>query len=68
MESSINNSGKKKVTKIEQRINISVKNKELFHAFIEKHVRQWFMGREFGKVEINCKDGIIKISRTDWIN
>lgn len=57
-----------KFTKIEQKVKISVENEKVFHDFIEEHVRQWFMNREFGKVEINCKDGIIKISRTDWIN
>lgn len=54
--------------KIEQKVKILVDNEEQFHQFIEEHVRQWFMNREFGKVEINCKDGIIKISRTDWIS
>ncbi len=57
-----------KFIRINQRTKIFVDNKESFHEFIEEHVRQWFMGREFGKVEINCKDGIIKVSRTDWIN
>lgn len=54
--------------RIEQKVKITVENKELFHQFIEEHVREWFMNREFGKVEINCKDGIIKICRTDWIS
>lgn len=57
-----------KFIKIEQKVKISVENKEQFHDFVEEYVRQWFMNREFGKVEINCKDGMIKLSRTDWIN
>jgi len=54
--------------KIEQKVKILVDNEEQFHQFIEEHVRQWFMNREFGKVTINCKDGTIKVSREDWIN
>jgi len=60
-----------KFTEIKQKVKvsrISVANKEQFHEFIEEHVRQWFMNREFGKVTINCKDGTIKVSREDWIN
>jgi hypothetical protein len=57
-----------KFTQIDQKVKISIENEKQFHDFVEIEVRQWFMNREFGKVEISCHGGNIKVSRTDWIS